>query len=54
MPLLSAIISGLAGRKIGVKGVSLLTSGCMAISLMVSCWISSETILNSSVAYVKL
>ena len=54
MPLLSAIVSGFFGRPIGIKGTGALTSGCMGISLVVSCCIYYETILNSSVTYIKL
>ena len=54
MPLLSAIVSGLFGRKIGVRGAGILTSSCILVSLMVSCHIFYETVLNSSVTYIKL
>ena len=54
MPLLSAIISGLLGRKIGTKGAGILTSSCISISLIVSCYIFYETVLNSSSTYIKL
>nr|YP_008592466.1 NADH dehydrogenase subunit 5 [Hymeniacidon sinapium]AGP05004.1 NADH dehydrogenase subunit 5 [Hymeniacidon sinapium] len=54
LPLLSAIISGLFGRKIGTKGAGVLTSSCIVISALVSCCIFYETVLNSSAAYVKL
>ena len=53
LPLLSAIVSGLFGRKIGVRGACLLTSGCIAISLIISCCIFYEIVLNSSGAYIK-
>lgn len=54
LPLLSAIISGLFGRKIGTKGAGILTSTCIGISAFVSCCIFYETVLNSSPAYVQL
>ena len=54
LPLLSAIISGLFGRKIGTKGAGILTSSCIVISTIVSCCIFYETVLNSSAAYIKL
>nr|CAD5128096.1 nad5 [Tethya citrina] len=54
MPLLSAIISGFFGRKIGTKGAGVLTSCCIVISTMVSCYIFYETVLNSSVTYIRL
>nr|YP_010596877.1 NADH dehydrogenase subunit 5 [Cliona patera]WAK85271.1 NADH dehydrogenase subunit 5 [Cliona patera]WAK85285.1 NADH dehydrogenase subunit 5 [Cliona patera]WAK85299.1 NADH dehydrogenase subunit 5 [Cliona patera]WAK85313.1 NADH dehydrogenase subunit 5 [Cliona patera]WAK85327.1 NADH dehydrogenase subunit 5 [Cliona patera] len=54
MPLLSAIISGLFGRKIGTKGVGVLTSTCISISVIISSCIFYETVLNSSPTYIKL
>nr|YP_232819.1 NADH dehydrogenase subunit 5 [Tethya actinia]AAP59078.1 NADH dehydrogenase subunit 5 [Tethya actinia] len=54
VPLLSAIISGLFGRRIGTKGAGVLTSSCIVISAIVSYYIFYETILNSSVTYIKL
>ena len=54
IPLLSAIISGLFGRKIGAKGAGILTSSCISISAILSCCIFYETTLNSSAAYIKL
>ena len=54
LPLLSAIISGLFGRKIGTKGAGALTSSCIVISALVSFCIFYETVLNSSAVYVKL
>nr|ANW36853.1 NADH dehydrogenase subunit 5 [Baikalospongia intermedia] len=54
IPLLSAIISGLFGRKIGTKGAGILTSSCISISAILSCCIFYETTLNSSAAYIKL
>uniref|UniRef100_A0AAU8HN78 NADH-ubiquinone oxidoreductase chain 5 n=1 Tax=Demospongiae sp. TaxID=2813625 RepID=A0AAU8HN78_9METZ len=53
MPLLSAIISGLFGRKIGAKGAGVLTSSCIIISTIISCCIFYETTLNSSATYIK-
>ena len=54
IPLLSAIISGLFGRKIGAKGAGILTSSCISISAILSCCIFYETTFNSSAAYIKL
>ena len=54
LPLLSAIISGLFGRKIGTKGAGILTSSCIVISTVISCCIFYETTLNSSTTYIKL
>ncbi len=54
MPLLSAIISGLFGRKIGTKGAGIFTSACISFSVIVSCCIFYETVLNSSPTYIKL
>ncbi len=54
LPLLSAIMSGLFGRKIGTRGAGVLTSTCIGASALVSCCIFYETVLNFSPAYVKL
>ncbi len=54
LPLISAIISGLFGRKIGTKGAGVFTSSCLVISTLVSCCIFYETVLNGSAAYVEL
>jgi len=54
IPLLSAIISGLFGRKIGTKGAGVLTSGCIVICTIISCCIFYEAVLNSSTTYIKL
>ena len=39
IPILSVIISGLFGRKIGAKGAGILTSICISISAILSCCI---------------
>nr|YP_001648494.1 NADH dehydrogenase subunit 5 [Topsentia ophiraphidites]ABW83856.1 NADH dehydrogenase subunit 5 [Topsentia ophiraphidites] len=54
IPLLSAIISGLFGKKIGTKGAGILTSSCITISAIISCGIFYITCLNSSTTYIKL
>ena len=54
LPLLSAIISGLFGRKVGTKGAGIITSSCIVISAIISCCIFYETTLNSSTTYIKL
>lgn len=54
IPLLSAILSGFFGRKIGVKGAGILTSSCITISAVVACCVFYETVLNSSPVYLKL
>ena len=54
IPLLSAIISGLFGRKIGTRGSGILTSSCIVISTIISGCIFYETTINSSTTYIKL
>ena len=54
LPLLSAFISGLFGRKIGVKGSGILTSSCITLTIFISCFIFYETTLNFSTTYLKL
>nr|YP_009093889.1 NADH dehydrogenase subunit 5 [Poecillastra laminaris]AIT59116.1 NADH dehydrogenase subunit 5 [Poecillastra laminaris] len=54
IPLVSAMISGFLGRKIGTKGAGVLTSGCISITVIISGWIFYETALNGSSTYLKL
>nr|ATI10793.1 NADH dehydrogenase subunit 5 [Plenaster craigi] len=54
VPLLSAIVSGLFGRKIGTRGSGILTSSCIVISTIISGCIFYETTINSSITYIKL
>ena len=54
IPLLSAMISGFLGRKIGTKGAGFLTSSCICITVIISGWIFYETALNGSSTYLKL
>ena len=54
VPLLSAVISGLFGRRIGTRGAGILTSSCIVISAIISCFIFYETTLDVSPVYIKL
>ena len=54
IPLFSAVVSGLFGRKIGARGAEILTSGCILFLVIVSCFIYFETTLNHSPTYIKL
>lgn len=54
VPLLSAIVSGLFGRKVGGRGAGILASVCIVASAMVSCGIFYETVLNMSTSYIEL
>lgn len=54
LPLLSAFISGLFGRKIGVRGAGIFTSSCITLTIIISCFIFYETTLNLSITYLKL
>lgn len=54
IPLLSAMISGFLGRKIGTRGAGVLTSSCISITVIISGWIFYETVLNGSATYLKL
>lgn len=54
IPLLSAMISGFFGRKIGTKGAGVLTSSCISITAIISGWIFYETVLNGCSTYFKL
>ena len=52
--LLSAMISGFLGRKIGTRGAGVLTSSCIFITVIISGGIFYETVLNGSSTYLKL
>lgn len=54
IPLLSAMISGFLGRKIGTRGAGVITSSCISITVIISGWIFYETVLNGSSTYLKL
>nr|YP_001648490.1 NADH dehydrogenase subunit 5 [Aplysina fulva]YP_005351097.1 NADH dehydrogenase subunit 5 [Aplysina cauliformis]ABW76551.1 NADH dehydrogenase subunit 5 [Aplysina fulva]ACA49800.1 NADH dehydrogenase subunit 5 [Aplysina cauliformis] len=54
LPLLSAFISGLFGRKIGAKGAGIFTSSCITLTIIISCFIFYETTLSLSTTYLKL
>lgn len=53
IPLLSAMITGCLGRKIGSKGAGVLTSSCISLTVVISGWIFYETVLNGSPTYLK-
>lgn len=53
IPLLSAMITGCLGRKIGSKGAGVLTSSCISLTVVISGWIFYETVLNGSSTYLK-
>lgn len=46
-------MAGLFGRKIGSRGVGILTSNCIVGSWLISCGILYEVVLNQSVTYIK-
>jgi NADH-quinone oxidoreductase subunit L len=54
VPLIGAMVAGLLGRKIGERGVGILTSSCLIISLSWCVLIFYETILSSSTTHIKL
>ncbi|YP_001031202.1 NADH dehydrogenase subunit 5 (mitochondrion) [Amphimedon queenslandica] len=54
LPLVSAIISGLWGRKIGTRGAGRLTSTCIILCWGVSCIILYEVCLNGAATYIQL
>ena len=54
IPLLSALISGLFGRKIGEKGAGLITTISIMITCVLSYTILYEVGLNGSPTYIKL
>ena len=54
LSLLSAMISGFLGRKIGTRGAGVLTSSCIFLTAIISGGIFYETVLNGSSTYFKL
>jgi len=54
IPLLSALISGFWGRKLGARGAGVLTSCCISIAAIISGCIFYETSLSGSPTYLKL
>ena len=54
IPLLSAIVSGIFGRKIGSMGASVFTSSCISISALVTYYVLYETVLNGATTYLVL
>ena len=53
IPLLSAMITGCLGRKLGSRGAGVLTSSCISLTVVISSWIFYETVLNGSSTYLK-
>lgn len=54
IPLLSAIVSGIFGRKIGSTGAGIFTSSCISISALVTYYVLYETVLNGASTYLVL
>ena len=54
LPLYSAIVSGLMGRKVGERGAGVVGVGSIVGSFMVSCLIYYETVLNGCGVYVGM
>ena len=54
LPLLSAIISGLFGRKVGEQGSGIISSTLIVLTFFVSCFIFFEVCFNQSPSYVYL
>jgi NADH-ubiquinone oxidoreductase chain 5 len=54
LPLLSSLLPGLLGRKIGVQGTHLITCISISISTILSMLIFTEVGLNSIPVEIKL
>ena len=54
LPLVSSLISGMFGRKIGPKGASIITVICLIITFFCSFFAFYEVALIGSPAYIKL
>ena len=53
LPLLGSIISGFAGRKIGVKGSQIITCLCILITMLLSINVFMEVGMNSVPTLLK-
>lgn len=54
LPLLSALLAGLGGRKLGDKGASFLSCSLIGITALLSFWLFFEVFLMGSPAYLVL
>ena len=54
LPLVSSMLSGLFGRKIGPKGASIITVICLIITFFCSFFAFYEVALIGSPVYIKL
>ena len=54
LPLISSIVSGLFGRKIGPKGSSIVTVACLIVTFLCSFFAFYEVSLMGSPVYIKL
>ena len=54
IPLMSSIIGGLFGRKLGEKGAGMYTSTSIVITFVLSVFIFYEVAFEGSATYMKL
>lgn len=54
LPLLSFILCGLIGRKIGYNGVKISSSSLIFLTFIISLFIFKEVIINKSIVYIDL
>ena len=54
LPLLSACLAGLWGRKLGSKGASLISCLLIGLTALISFWLFFEVVLAGSSVYLKL
>lgn len=54
LPLLGSIISGLLGRKVGVKGAQIITCSCMIVTMFFAIVAFIEVGLNNIPVYIQL
>lgn len=54
LPLINALVAGLGGRFLGVKGVQFFTVLNMFLTLLTALFIFFEVALSGAVCYLKL
>ncbi|RYE12182.1 MAG: hypothetical protein EOP34_11320 [Rickettsiales bacterium] len=48
LPLVTSLLVGVAGRRLGVDGTNIIVIGCLFICALLSLFISNEVILTGS------
>jgi NADH-ubiquinone oxidoreductase chain 5 len=54
LPVIGACVSGFFGRQLGSRGSMLVSTTCIGISALLSCFIFYEVALSQSICSIKL